>query len=257
MTLRWLIVLLALALTPARAPAQEQVVAGLSQTRVSITADFAGSEILIFGAVKRDAPVPAGADPLEVVISVAGPSVPVEVRKKERMFGIWVNTASVRIDSAPSFYAVATSGPFFDVMSNTEDLRHKISITRAIRSVGATSQVANASDFTIALTRIRDRDETYQLHESTIQVDEETLFRTAIDLPSNIQEGNYTARIFLTRGGKVIDVHETVIYVQKVGVERFLFVLSHERPLIYGLLSLAIAIAAGWLASAVFRYLRS
>ncbi len=48
-----------------------------------------------------------------------------------------------------------------------------------------------------------------------------------------------------------------MIYVQKVGLERFLYSLSREQPLAYGLLSLAIAIAAGWGASAGFRYLRS
>ncbi len=253
MKLRWLLAAILLVALPARA---EEVVAGLSQTRVSITADFAGSEILIFGAVKRDRPVPADADPLQVVVAVAGPSVPVSVRKKERVFGIWVNTTSVEIDLAPSFYAVATSGPFYDVMSNVEDLRHKVSVTRAIRSVGATTEVASARDFTAALMRIRDRDGSYQLHESTIQIDEETLFRTAIELPPDLQEGNYTARIFLTRGGTVLDAHQTVIYVQKVGLERWLHALADERPLAYGLLSLAIAIAAGWLASAAFRYLR-
>ncbi|MEM7491144.1 MAG: TIGR02186 family protein, partial [Pseudomonadota bacterium] len=38
--------------------------------------------------------------------------------------------------------------------------------------------------------------------------------------------------------------------------ERFIYNLAHDRPLIYGLLSLAIAIAAGWGASAVFRLVR-
>jgi hypothetical protein len=33
--------------------------------------------------------------------------------------------------------------------------------------------------------------------------------------------------------------------------------MAHELPLLYGLLSLAIALAAGWGASAAFRYLRS
>ena len=64
-------------------------------------------------------------------------------------------------------------------------------------------------------------------------------------------------RIFLTRGGQIVDLHEKVLYVQKVGLERWIYNLAHERPLIYGILSLAIAIAAGWLASAVFRYIRA
>ena len=36
----------------------EKIVAGLSQNRVSITANFDGSEILIYGAVKREEPAP-------------------------------------------------------------------------------------------------------------------------------------------------------------------------------------------------------
>jgi len=236
--------------------AGEEVVAGLSQNRVSITTNFDGSEILIFGAVKRAAPVPDGAGDLDVVIAVAGPSEPVTVRRKERVAGIWVNTDAVEVDEAPSFYAVATSGPFDAVLSNVEDLRHRVSLVRAIRSVGAPESVSNAEDFTAALMRIRTRDALYQLHEDTVELTEDTLFRTSIALPANLREGDYTVRIFLTRGGVVVDHHETVIFVQKVGLERFLYTLAHERPLAYGILSLAIAIAAGWLASAVFRYIR-
>ncbi|WP_374213387.1 TIGR02186 family protein [Psychromarinibacter sediminicola] len=253
--MRWVVaILLLLAALPARA---EEVVAGLSQTRVSITADFDGSEILIFGAVKRFQPIPAGAEPLHVAVAVAGPSVPLTVWRKARRAGIWVNTDSVEIDRAPSFYAVATSAPFREVLSYVEDLRHKVSIRRAIRAVGGATITANTADFTDALIRIREEDDLYQLKEGTIDISEETLFRTSIALPANLHEGNYTARIFLTRGGQVIDAHETVIYVQKVGLERFLYVLAHEQAMIYGLLSIALAIAAGWLASAIFRYLQS
>lgn len=252
--MRWLLPLfLLLAALPAWA---EEVVAGLSQTRVSINASFSGSEILIFGAVKRSEPVPAGTAPLEVVVTVAGPSVPLTVWRKERVAGIWVNTDSVEIDRAPSFYAVATSGPLREVLSNVEDLRHKISLGWAIRAVGGATVDADTADFTEALMRIREEKDLYQLKESTVEITEETLFRTSVALPANLHEGNYTTRIFLTRGGQVIDAHETVIYVQKVGLERFLYALAHEQALIYGLLSIAIAIAAGWLASAVFRYLR-
>jgi len=118
--MRWILALLLLSL-PAAA-AEEQVVLGLSQDRVAITADFDGSEILIFGAIKREAPIPDG-PPLEVIVAVAGPSEPVTVRRKEKKFGIWVNTDSVLVDSAPSFYAVATSAPFNQIISDTEDLR--------------------------------------------------------------------------------------------------------------------------------------
>ena len=78
-----------------------------------------------------------------------------------------------------------------------------------------------------------------------------------VGLLDNLTEGSYSTRIYLTRGGNVVDVFETAIDVRKVGIERWLFNLAHEKPLAYGLLSLFIAIVAGWSASAVFQYIRS
>lgn len=251
--MRWVVFLLGfLAALPAQA---EEVVLGLSKNEVAITATFDGSQILVFGAVKREEPIPEG-PPLEVVVAVSGPSFPVTVRRKERVFGIWVNTDSVLVDSAPSFYKVATSGPFGEVLNEVEDLRHHVSIERAIRSVGATMGTSSAQDFVEAVIRIREKSGLYNIVENAVAVDEQTLFRTAIDMPANLTEGAYSTRIFLTRGGNVISVYETTIDVRKVGLERWLFNLSRQQPFLYGLMSLAIAIAAGWGASAAFRMLR-
>lgn len=251
--IRWLVISLALLAAPAAA---EEVVAGMSQNRVSITANFDGSEILIFGAVKRQEP-PPGDGPLQVVITVSGPTEPVTVRRKARRFGIWVNRDAVVIDAAPSFYTIATSTDYARAISHVEDLRHKVSIPHAIRSVGAPMTISDSISFTDALIRIRSEAGLYSVQENSIEVVDETLFDTSIALPANLTEGNYQTRIFLTRNGKVVDRFETGIDVRKVGLERFLFTLAHDQPLTYGLLSLVIAIAAGWSASAAFTYLRS
>ena len=233
----------------------EEVVLGMSQNEVAITATFDGSDILVFGAIKRDSPIPN--TPLHVIISIAGPSKPVVVRRKEQRFGIWVNKDTVEVDAAPSFYAIATTGSFQEVLSETEDLRHKVSINRAIRSVGAPMDVSNAQSFSDALIRIRREQGLYQSLEGTVALDQQTLFLTTIKMPATLTEGEYRTRIFLTREGKVLNQFETSIDVHKVGLERFLFKLSRENPLLYGLLSIAIAILAGWLASAFFQVIRS
>ena len=55
--MRILLALLMLLAAPLQA-ATEEVVLGLSQSRVSITTNFDGSNILIFGAIKRETPLP-------------------------------------------------------------------------------------------------------------------------------------------------------------------------------------------------------
>ncbi|MEO0771865.1 MAG: TIGR02186 family protein [Pseudomonadota bacterium] len=247
---------LILLVLPAKA---EEVVLGLSQDEVAITATFDGSQILVFGAVKREEPIPEG-PPLQVVVAASGPSEPVLVRRKERRFGIWINTDAVLIDSAPSFYKVATSAPFEFAMTDQQDLQYRVSVNRAIQSVGAAFGTAagtgGAQDFTEAVIRIREDNDLYKVVENAVTVDQQTLFRTAIEMPANLTEGEYSIRIFLTRAGEVISLYETQIDVKKVGLERWLYNLSREMPLIYGLMSLAIAIFAGWGAAAIFRVVR-
>lgn len=246
-----LFALLLLIALPAKA---EEVVAGMSQNQIAITANFDGSEILIFGAVKRESAIPDDSS-LGVIVAISGPLGPVMVRRKEKVLGIWINTDSVEVDQAPSFYAIATTKPLTEILSATEDLRYGISTENVVRSVGAPMDVSDAASFSQALIRIRQNNGLFQILENQVTLSEDTLFRTSIALPANLIEGEYTARIFLTRNRQIIDSFESVIDVRKVGLERWLFNLAHEKPLIYGLMSLAIAIAAGWGASAIFRYI--
>lgn len=246
-----LLVLLLLFAAPLRA---ESVVTGLSQNRVSITANFDGLEILVFAAVARDAPVPPGQ--LDVIVTIEGPAGPVIVRRKARRLGIWVNAESVQIQSAPSFYAIATTAPLRDILSETENLRHRISIAQGVRAVGASGQADDHPAFSDALIRLRRADGAYLVQDGGVTLDRDTLIRADVRLPANLTEGQFRARIFLLRGGQVVGQEETMIEVQKAGIERFLHRLALDQPLIYGILSLSLAILAGWLASAAFSWVR-
>jgi len=78
----------------------EEIVLGLSQDEVAITATFEGSEILVFGAIKRDAPTPDGSQGL--IVTVAGPDDAVIVRRKDRRFGIWLVRTSWTVAALPT-----------------------------------------------------------------------------------------------------------------------------------------------------------
>lgn len=250
--MRRLLALLTLLALPALPSQAEQIVLGLSQDEVAISATFDGSDILVFGAIKREAAAPDG--DLGVIVTVQGPDTPLTVRRKERRFGIWVNTSSVEVDAAPSFYAVASNAPLAEVLRATEDLRHRVTLPRVVRNVGA--NVMDSQAFARALIRIRAGDGLYKVLEGQVDLDQDTLFRTDIALPANLTEGAYATRIFLTRDGTIVDRYETQIDVRKVGLERWLYNLAHDQSLVYGIMSLAIAIAAGWAASAAFGLLR-
>ena len=247
------IAMLWLAALPARA---ETVLADLSQSTVALTASFGGSEILVFGAIRRDVPVPPDASPLQVIVTVEGPPQRLSVWRKGRRAGIWMNVEEVRIARAPSFYAVAATAPLESTLSATEDLRHSVSVPRAIRSFGTMAMADDAPRFLEALIRLRNEAGLFVSTAGTVALTEETLFRTTVDLPANLVEGTYRVRVVLTRGGQVLDIHHTSIAVGKAGLDLWLYTLSYQQPFAYGLLAVALAVLAGWGASAAFGLLR-
>ena len=244
---------LLLALALAGPAAGQTVVTGISTDKIALTADFTGSEILVFGAIRRDAPIPPGAAALDVIVTLRGPPRTVTVRRKERRFGVWTNGEGVRVRQAPSYYAIATTRPLDEILSETEQLRWQIGLDQAVRRVGGHPTLADTADFAEALVRLRLEDGLYERLEGGVQLTEQTLFQARFALPTNLVEGAYAAEFFLVGGAEVISTGETTITVQKAGVGRWLFNLSRERPLAYGLLSVALALAAGWLAAAAFR----
>ncbi|MEL7464252.1 MAG: TIGR02186 family protein [Pseudomonadota bacterium] len=240
----------------AQASTPERIIASLSQKSVGITTDFDGSQIFVFGAIERDRLADERDEELDVIIAITGPDQRVILRKKDRRFGIWVNAESVEIDAAPSFYAVASSGPLQGILSETSDLRHRITIDKAIRLVGEAGKVANPGEFSEAIVRIRRDKGIYFEDIGGVEIISGTLFQTTVDLPANLVEGDYQAKVFLLRGGRVVDDFATKIEVRKVGLERWLYNLAHEHSLLYGLFSIFVALLAGWGASEVFRQLR-
>ena len=100
------LVVLALLLTGAREPV---LVPDVSQRNVDIVYSFTGAELLLFGAILY----PDGRFPqrdADIAVVLKGPSQPILMREKQRLLGtIWANADSTRFQSAPGFYAIATS----------------------------------------------------------------------------------------------------------------------------------------------------
>lgn len=268
-----------LALSPFGAFANE-VVGALSQNRVSLTASYSGSEILIFGAIRRDPAealreaerpeseatrsrrdqgdvgpqYPAGFD---VIVVVEGPRHPAEIWRKERRAGIWVNVDSLTIPSVPSFYAVASSSPLSEILDPAVDAELRISHDETIRLDAASGEVARPEEYAEALMRLRDRSGHFASLERFVHIDRDVLFRARVQLPASIIDGAYITRIYLVRDGQVESTFRTAIFVRKDGIERWLYELAYDHPFLYGLLALVIALLAGYGASTVFRIIRN
>src|SRR3954468_11791896 len=78
----------------------EDLVSGLSQDQVQITSNYAGTDIVVFGAIES-ADASPGAGARDVVVAVRGPDMDFTVRRKARVAGIWLNRGRITLYGMP------------------------------------------------------------------------------------------------------------------------------------------------------------
>ena len=80
-----------------------------------------------------------------------------------------------------------------------------------------------------------------------------SLFRASIELPANVTVGPFDTRVYLFREEKLLSKYTVRLNLEREGIERHLHRFAFGYPTLYGLTTVAIAIAAGLIASTVFR----
>ena len=65
-------------------------------------------------------------------------------------------------------------------------------------------------------------------------------------------EGQYTTQVYLLQGGKLLSRDDASLTVRKEGIERILYTLAYQRPWLYGLVSVLLAVACGLLGWTLF-----
>ena len=227
------------------ARAVETLVADLSSYRISITSSFQGADLLLFGAAE------GGGD---VVVVVRGPAEDLVVRRKERVAGIWVNRGAIAFEGVPSYYAVASTRPLDESLSESQRRRLQIGAGYlTMRASEAGLDEAETELYREALRRNKERERLYQEAPETVAFLDSALFRTTIHFPASAPVGRYNAEVYLVRDGQIITAQSTPLFISKSGVERALFDFANRQPASYGILAVLLAALAGWLASVIFR----
>jgi uncharacterized protein (TIGR02186 family) len=223
----------------------QTLVADLSKRLVAITTGFAGTDVLLFGAIDEAA---------DVVVVVRGPEGPLVMHRKSRVLGIWVNTAQMTFERVPSFYLVASSGPLEDIAREPVRTRHELGVENLRLDLPPAKASPNvAREWRQGLIRNYQRQGLYAAGVTPITFLGNRLFRTEVHLPANVPTGPYQVLTYMLRDGHVVSAQTMPLFVSKVGTEAVVFDFAHQYSAYYGLIAIFIALVAGWLAHLAFR----
>ena len=258
--------IIALVPTPVVSAAPTRLVADLSQSDVSITSGYHGTELLLFGAYEG---IPGD----ELVLIVEGPANDIIQRRKEKRAGVWVNVETLLWKQAPSFYHLFSTAELDEITDPQSRLKADIgplagglelvagahdgsnyyggSTTEADTQGGETK--LGTADQNAGLQRNMTSNGLWLMSPASIVTQQDMLFRTILTLPSNVPTGDYIVRILHFRDGVALSERVTDMTVSKSGMSALIYRFAHDYPVFYGLFAIAFAVVSGWLAAFAFR----
>ena len=249
---RWRLGLLGAGLPCLLGAAEPRLVPDVSQSRVDIVYSFTGAELLLFGAILY----PGGRAPArapDVAVVLKGPAQAILLREKRKIAGMWVNAASARFRSVPSFYALASSRPIAQLVDDRTAAIYELGLANIQLSPASGSLPEDERRFDAGLTGLKRRSGLYYETSEGVEVREGVLYRARLPIPARVPVGAYTAETFLIQDGRVVAAAVREIHIDKSGFERFVAIAAQRWSLAYGLTAVAVSLLLGWIAGVAFR----
>ena len=110
-----------------------------------------------------------------------------------------------------------------------------------------------AQGFRDAFVRLKAEGGLYSEELGSVNMMSSRLFRTELHFPSNVPTGTYLVEVYLFRDNAVTSAEIVPFTVSKIGVGADVYDFAQDYGAIYGILSILLAVAAGYAAGAVFR----
>lgn len=234
----WLLLGLALWAGPARAT----LIAELSQRRIDISTGFTGAEVLVFGTID------GGGD---VIVVVRGPAHDVVVRRKVQMAGAWVNGPAATFQGVPSFYAVAATAPLASLLPGPQRRASAIGIDALPLEPRRFSD--RALELRGPLVDLKREGGLWSEAPRPMPLYEGRLFFHRILFPATVYTGAYRVTIYHVRQGEIVEETELSIAAERVGLGASVWTFANRASLLYGVVSVLLAVSLGWFGSVVFR----
>ncbi|MEX0404358.1 TIGR02186 family protein [Aquibium sp. LZ166] len=235
-------------------PNPESIQIGLSTDRISITSDFSGADLTIFGALDNADPLINRQGRYDVIVVLEGPARPTVVRKKERILGVWINIHSQTFVNVPASYSVATTRAMQDITDQVNFRQLALGSDNIyMQPLDRTEDPVTIKDFETALRGLKKLRGLYTENIGGVQFLTQSLFRATLRLAPNIPVGTHKARAFLFRNGVFIKENSANLAILKAGFEQSIFRFANDNGLLYGLLAVLLAMVTGWLGRVIFR----
>jgi len=180
----------------------------------------------------------------------------VELKRKGKIWGLfWVNVGDIVFEHVPLLYQVVSSKKMQDLAEAADLVRAGVGIAALEAKIAPGMDEERRRDFR-ELVKLKENEGLYSIREGALEIGsrESDLqqFSVIFHFPAAVKPGKYSFHLVSFVRGRGAPLADGVISVQRVGTTAFIRSLSVEHGLVYGILSVLIALVAGLLTSFIF-----
>ena len=223
----------------------EEVYFDLSEDNIEIKTDFDGKEIIIFGLLK---------DNHDTIITIKGPSSKMKIQKKERYFGIWVNTKQIIYSNIPILFFLSSSSEIDEILPNSIQINEDLNFDKILNNKTFDQNFVFDNDQSIwnkNFVRVKKKQGFYK--EFEMKMFKNKLFQTSVFFPPNTVPGIYNVEIYYIKHKTIMNKDKKIINVKKTGIGSDIYEFAKESAATYGVFVIIFSILSGLIAATLFR----
>jgi uncharacterized protein (TIGR02186 family) len=195
----------------------------------------------------------------DLIIKISSEPADAHMKFKGKAAGLfWMKMGDISFEHVPTVYLLYSSRSLDSLLQENDRVSEGIGFESI--KVGAKMETSAAGmdpDRWIAeFIKFKKAEKLYEIEEGAITKTSGTLggeYQLDIKWPYQAAPGTYTIEVLAVRDGKVVDRAETSLTVARTGIVEKLSNLAFNHASVYGIISIVVAMAAGFAVGALFK----
>jgi hypothetical protein len=232
-------------------PAHAMLTAKANHDHITIDFFYHGSTVSVKGE----------SDPgVDLIIKMTSPEGHQVLKQKGKVGGLlWMNVGQLKFENTPNFYAVYSTKQLDEMLNKEEQERYVIGYPALAKHVEVTP-IKNEEEkarWFAEFVKFKEDSRVYASSfgkiETTLKADGRQEYFILTDWPYQAAPGDYLVTVYAVKNGKVVEQATSNVNVEQIGVVKTLATMAKNSAAFYGILSIGIALGAGFGVGLVFR----
>ena len=196
----------------------------------------------------------------DLVIKIASPEGHQVMKKKGKVGGLlWMTVGTLKFEQTPNLYHIHSTKALDDILSTEEQQQYVIGYAalRKRAEISPASDEAEKARWLNEFVMFQEQQKLYAFSAGKIITtpigNGRQRYSIMTDWPYQAAPGEYMVTIYAVKGNRVLDLAATKISVEQAGLVKTLSTMAKDRAALYGILSIGVALAAGFGVGMLFR----